>query len=195
MRGALACEAAADADRGLFFRWSWACQRQVGGHNDHGHTLAGHVLLQGQRQVLAQALLGQQALGHQLGEARELAEADDGAAGWHVRNVAAAVEGEQRVLARGRKLDVAHQDDALAALVHDGLVEQGLAQHTVSRFVRGCEAFDCSIAEGYAGMPLQYERGQGRRREKGHRTAVQAPLRRRSPHSPCMDLPIATGHL
>jgi len=45
--------------------------------------------------------------------------------------VAAPVEGEQRVLAGGRKLDVTHQHDALAAFPHDGLVEQGLAEGAI----------------------------------------------------------------
>lgn len=86
--------------------------------------MAIEALLQRQRDFRPQPLLSLQPLGILLRKPRQFAQPEDHAVLWAVRNVASAMERQQRLLACGREIDVPHQDHALIAVVHYGLMEQ-----------------------------------------------------------------------
>lgn len=103
-----------------------------------------HLLCHRRNQALSEGLLRLQARRQALGDARQLGQAQHHAVARHVRDVAAPVERQQRVLAQRGKRDVTHDDQAVAAGAHNGLVKERGAKGAagrrgwVGRKVGGC---------------------------------------------------------
>ena len=97
---------------------------QVVCREQHRDAAGAHLRLHRRREVRGQLALRLHPRREDLGDAGELAEAEDDAAGGDVGDVAAPVEGQQALLAQSGKGDVAHDDEAVGAGAHDGLVEE-----------------------------------------------------------------------
>ena len=87
----------------------------------------GSLHLQSAEDAVRQALLRPQPPGAERGQPRELAEAQNDAAGRHVRNVAPPVEGQQRRLAGGREFDVPDLSTVLR-VQEDSCSRHGISQ-------------------------------------------------------------------
>mmetsp|Transcript_17018 Transcript_17018/g.43617 ORF Transcript_17018/g.43617 Transcript_17018/m.43617 type:complete len:427 (+) Transcript_17018:565-1845(+) len=98
-------------------------------HQD-GRAIRLDVLHQGIQDLRAQPLLRLQPPCKDAGEAAHLGEAQHHAVARHVPDVHAAVEGQQRGLARGGEVDVAHHHNTAGLFGHQRLVEERALQHT-----------------------------------------------------------------
>lgn len=88
-----------------------------------GDAPAGHVVSDARNERVCEFLLRCHALGKGVHEARGFAETKHARLRGDVGDVCLAVEGEERVAARRGEGDVAHENEAAAALGHHVLLE------------------------------------------------------------------------